>query len=56
MILEKNIDEGNLVGAVFVDLTKVFDTLSHATLFEKLSQYGIKVTELEWFKDYLFLS
>ena len=45
--VRKNVDKGNLVGAVFVDLTKTFDTSSHATLFEKLSQYGIKGTELE---------
>jgi hypothetical protein len=28
--------------------------LSHATLLDKLPQYGIQGTELEWFKDYLF--
>ena len=52
--IRKNVDKGNLIGAVFADLTKEFDTLSHATLFEKVSQYGIKGNGLEWFKDYLF--
>ena len=52
--IRRNVDKGNLVGAVFVDLSKAFDTLSHATLLDKLPQYGIQDTELEWFKDYLF--
>ena len=52
--IRKNVDKGNLFGAIFVDLTKAFDTLSHGTLFEKLSQYGIKGNRLEWFKDNLF--
>jgi retron-type reverse transcriptase len=52
--IRRNVDKGNLVGAVFVDLRKAFDTLSHATLLDKLPQYGIQGTELEWFKDYLF--
>ena len=37
-----------------MDLSKAFDTLSHATLLDKLPQYGIQGTELELFKDYLF--
>ena len=43
-----------MVGAVFIDLSKAFDTISHAKLLEKLSQYGVNDGELEWFKDYLF--
>ena len=50
----KSVDEGNLVGAVFIDLSKAFDTISHSKLLQKLSLYGIKGRELEWFKDYLF--
>jgi hypothetical protein len=54
MTSQEMLIKGNLVGAVFVDLCKAFDTLSHATLLDKLPQYGIQGTELEWFKDYLF--
>ena len=31
-----------------------FDTISHASLLQKLPSYGIKSTELNWFRDYLF--
>ena len=30
-----------------------FDTISHASLLQKLPSYGIKSTELIWFRDYL---
>ena len=49
-----NADKGRLVGAIFVDLSKAFDTVSHAMLLDKLPIYGVQGKELEWFKDYLF--
>ena len=52
--IRTSVDKGNLVGAVFIDLTKAFDTISHSKLLSKLPQYGINGTELDWFKDYLF--
>ena len=30
--IRKEIDQGKLVGAVFIDLTKAFDTIGHRTL------------------------
>ena len=47
-------DKGNLVGTIFIDLRKAFDTLSHSKLIEKLSSYGIDNIELDWFTDNLF--
>ena len=47
-------NDGKLVGAVFVDLSKAFDTVSHSTLLEKMQNYGILENELEWFRNYLF--
>ena len=52
--IRKFIDKGRLVGALFVDLSKAFDTLSHAILLGKLRSYGIKGIALDWFKNYLF--
>ena len=52
--IRREVDSGKLVGAVFIDLSKAFDTISHAMLLGKLSRYGISDGELEWFKDYLF--
>ena len=50
----RNIDEGKLVGAVFIDISKAFDTIGHSKLLSKLSAYGIFGPELEWFTNYLF--
>ena len=46
------ISEGNLVGAVFIDLAKAFDTADHKIL-SKLDHYGIRDIECNWFKSYL---
>ena len=40
--------------AVYVDLSKAFDTIGHSVLLQKLSTYGVKDKELEWFNSYLF--
>ena len=52
--IRKEVDQGKMVGTLFVDLSKAFDTLSHAVLMSKLKSYGIKGLALKWFKDYLF--
>ena len=42
------------MGALFLDLSKGFDTISHSVLLNKLKAYGINNEELEWFANYLF--
>ena len=37
-----------------MDLRKAFDTVDHCRLIEKLKNYGVLETELDWFTDYLF--
>ncbi len=41
--IRRNIDLGQLTGAVFVDLRKAFDTVDHLTLLNKLSAVGITI-------------
>ena len=48
-----NIDRGQYNIAVFIDLRKAFDRVNHNILLCKLWHYGIRGTELRWFKSYL---
>ena len=38
-------DLGKLKGAIFIDLSKAFDTLSHSLIISNLSNYGIRDVE-----------
>ena len=53
--IRKEANSGKTTGAVFIDLTKAFDTISHSIMLNKLSRYGASDMELQWLTDYLFL-
>ena len=52
--IRQNIDSGQMTGAIFIDLSKAFDTLSHAQIIKNLPSYGIRGKEKDQFVNYLF--
>ena len=52
--MRKNIlDKRGYVFAIFMDLSKVFDTLNHNLLIAKLGAYGFERESLSFMKSYL---
>lgn len=47
------LDKGGVVGAVFLDLRKAFDTVNHSVLLNKLSKCNFSYNAVSWFKSYL---
>ena len=46
------VDSNNYLAGVFLDLSKVFDTLDHAILLQKLEIYGVTEIAHKWITDY----
>ena len=49
----KQIDSGQMFGALFTDLSKAFDCLDHELLIPKLNAYGFSLAALKLVFDYL---
>ena len=47
------LDGGNFVGGIFIDLEKAFDTVNHKILIEKLYFYGFRGVSQELMKSFL---
>ena len=47
------LDKGNSVSAIFMDLSKAFDTLNHDLLIAKLEAYGFSVNSHSYIHSYL---
>ena len=42
--IRRNIDQGRLTGAVFIDLRKAFDTVNHEVSLSKLRGLGVMLS------------
>ena len=51
--LHQSINEHQKPLAIFLDLAKAFDTVSHAKLIQKLNSYGIRGICGDLLRDYL---
>ena len=51
--IRREIDHGNFVGMILIDLQKAFDTVNHSILLHKLSAMGVHDSSLQWFDSYL---
>jgi sarcosine oxidase/L-pipecolate oxidase len=49
----KALDKNQVVGIVFVDFRKAFDSISHSVLLQKLQGLGISGDLWSWIADYL---
>ena len=47
------LDNGNVVGVVFIDFKKAFDCVSHSILYLKLQALAFSGSALKWIIDYL---
>ena len=47
------LDNGEMVGSVFIDLKKVFDTVAYDLLCKKLEHYGVQQRAPSLFQSYL---
>ena len=45
----KQLDDGKLAAALFLDLSAGFDVVDHSLLLEKLPLYGFTITTVKWF-------
>ena len=50
---KSNVDKGNKVGTIFMDLSKAFDTLDYSLLIARLEARGFDTLSLEFIKNYL---
>ena len=46
-------DKGCITGAVFLDLSKAFDTIDHDSLLHNLTKVGFSSSSIDWFQSYL---
>lgn len=49
----KSLDDREISGGLFLDLSKAFDLVNHDILLRKMARMGIRGVALKWFQTYL---
>ena len=49
----KGLENSKHTISIFIDLSKMFDTIDHKILLSKMKRYGLRGTVLNWFESYL---
>ena len=52
-VWKKNLDKGNEIAVIFMDLSKAFHTINHPLLLPKLGAYGFSMASLKLMQSYL---
>ena len=51
--IKTKLDKGGIVGAIFLDLKKAFDTVNHEILIHKMSYFNFSTSFTDWMRSYL---
>ena len=51
--IRRSAESGKLTGALFIDLRKPFDSVTHKELLSKLKRFGFGENSINWFTSYL---
>lgn len=52
-VIKSSLEKGRVVGAVFLDLRKAFDTINHSVLLTKLWNFNLTANTSSWLQSYL---